>query len=84
MTNNNRLRKGWHLILKLWTVSAIQRFTTAVLPLVVIAAFLLLFSSACSQPETTPTPGAQEINEAPTYWPAEDWRTSTPEEQGMD
>ncbi|MEA3441844.1 MAG: serine hydrolase, partial [Chloroflexota bacterium] len=70
--------------MKLRSVSAIQRFTTAVLPLVVIAGFLVLFSSACSQPETTPPPGAQEIKEQSAYWPVQDWRTSTPEEQGMD
>ena len=34
---------------------------------------------ACSQPETTPATAP-----APAYWPTEEWRISTPEEQGMD
>jgi CubicO group peptidase (beta-lactamase class C family) len=48
---------------------------------------LALFSSACA-PAITPVPATPPIQAATTlegpYWPTEAWRTSTPEEQGMD
>jgi CubicO group peptidase (beta-lactamase class C family) len=43
--------------------------------LILLAAFLL---SACTNLTPTPTPADT------TYWPTQDWRTSTPEQQGMD
>jgi|GEM_PF-1837479 len=49
-----------------------------VLALLVLLA-LLLGMVACGE-KTTPTTAAT----AQSYWPTEAWRTSTPEEQGMD
>jgi len=40
---------------------------------------VLISGVSCSQPENGPA-----VVPAPTYWPTGGWRTSTPEEQGMD
>ncbi len=40
----------------------------------------LLSVQACAAPPQSPTPTAQQ----PAYWPGDEWRTSTPEEQGID
>jgi hypothetical protein len=44
---------------------------------------VLLTASGCVE---TPDSGNESasVNESATYWPAESWRTSTPEQQGMD
>ena len=55
-----------------------QRILLAVL-LGVGSALLPACAAPGSGPPVTPTPTA-----VPTFWPAEEWRTSTPEEQGMD
>lgn len=52
--------------------------TTRMRPLVVLTALALL--AACGQP-AAPTPAPTAL---PPYWPAADWRTCTPEEQGFD
>jgi hypothetical protein len=44
---------------------------------------LLLAALTVSALAIAPFAGAQE-GSAPDYWPTEGWRTSTPEEQGMD
>ncbi len=44
--------------------------------LLLLILVVLLACAACA----TPTPGAP----LPTYWPTDGWRTSTPEQQGMD
>ena len=39
----------------------------------------------CAQPAPTPTPPASTATPAQTaYWPTQGWRTTTPEQQGMD
>ncbi len=45
---------------------------------ILITLLILPVVAGCSSPEETYTPVT------PDYWPTEDWRTSTPEEQGMD
>ena len=44
---------------------------------------VLLAASGCVE---TPDSGSESasVNESATYWPTEGWRTSTPEQQGMD
>ncbi len=44
---------------------------------------VVLLSAACSAPAPEPAATVASAPE-PTYWPTEGWRTSTPEEQGMD
>jgi len=52
--------------------------------MVAVTIALLLLLTACSAAATAqPTP-TQTPTEAPAYWPAEEWRTSTPAEQNMD
>jgi hypothetical protein len=50
-----------------------RSLTGWLLPLVLISGV------SCSQPENGPA-----VIPAPSYWSTEKWRTSTPEEQGMD
>jgi len=50
---------------------------------------VLLILAACSTPQPTATPMPPTAVPTPTpggpdYWPTKGWRTSTPEEQGMD
>ena len=58
----------------------------------ILASFILLFT-ACNtrQPSPTPPPAAATAvsdpapaPEEPAYWPTDGWRSTTPEEQGMD
>ncbi|MBN1967202.1 MAG: serine hydrolase, partial [Anaerolineae bacterium] len=48
-----------------------------------LSSVLLILALALPALAIAPFAGAQE-GESPEYWPSEDWRTSTPEEQGMD
>jgi CubicO group peptidase (beta-lactamase class C family) len=48
------------------------------LGLILVIVLLAPAVIACGEEEAAPTP------EPPAYWPTEGWRTSTPEEQGMD
>jgi CubicO group peptidase (beta-lactamase class C family) len=46
---------------------------------------LVLTLASCSSPPITAVPAASPaLGTAAVYWPTEDWRTSSPEEQGMD
>ncbi len=47
----------------------------------IIVAMIL---TACSTTPTPPPPTTSSSAAVPAYWPTEAWRTSTPEEQGMD
>lgn len=53
--------------------------------LIELLAFLLVLLAASGCVET-PDSGDESasVNESATYWPTEGWRTSTPEQQGMD
>jgi hypothetical protein len=50
-----------------------------------LLAFLLVLLTASSCVET-PDSGNESapVSESAAYWPTEGWRTSTPEQQGMD
>lgn len=50
--------------------------------LLVLLFLLSIIVPGCSSSPATPLPASTPVNS--TYWPTEDWRTSTPEEQGMD
>jgi CubicO group peptidase (beta-lactamase class C family) len=54
--------------------------------LVFLLVLLLLFLLAVSGCVETPDSGNESasVNESATYWPTEGWRTSTPEQQGID
>ena len=76
------------------------RHTNHLTRLGLVLALFVVILSACSQtapatptatqaPEPTPSPTATPIPPTPTpiepdYWPTAGWRTSTPEEQGLD
>jgi CubicO group peptidase (beta-lactamase class C family) len=50
--------------------------------LLVLLFLLSLIMPGCSSSSATPLPVSTPVNSI--YWPTEGWRTSTPEEQGMD
>jgi CubicO group peptidase (beta-lactamase class C family) len=58
-----------------------------ILRLVTLLALLTLVLTACTQTTATPTPTQPAATATPAqsvYWPTQGWRTSTPEQQGMD
>ena len=58
-----------------------------ILKLVILLALLTLVLTACTQTTATPTPTQPAATATPAqsvYWPTQGWRTSTPEQQGMD
>ena len=54
------------------------------IPLYLTVIILFALLAACgTQATVLPTPSSTPTEEPP-YWPAEEWRTSTPAEQNMD
>jgi len=68
----------------------VRRWRLLVIMAVVLAAGLQGCSGSASTPTPTPTPAtptaapAASASMEPAYWPTQSWRTSTPEEQGID
>ena len=53
----------------------------------IVATLLLaaaLTAGCAPSAQSGPTPTLNAATESPAYWPTEGWRTSTPEEQGVD
>ena len=51
---------------------------------VVLLVILVLLITGCSSAQVESPADQISTRDFPEYWPTGDWRTSTPEEQGMD
>lgn len=52
--------------------------------LVVILVVMLAATGCVEEPESGIESGTESVIESATYWPTEGWKTSTPEQQGLD
>ena len=71
-------------------ITPVPLFGAAIIPTAqaAITSVPLFGDASTPVPSVTPTPSADSpptrVASVPTYWPTEGWRSSTPEEQGMD
>lgn len=52
--------------------------------LLVVLVVMLAASGCVEEPESGNESGTEAVIESATYWPTDGWRTSTPEQQGLD